>query len=53
MDFVRHRKLNGCGIGWVDVHLLASALVSRSPLWTADSRLEAIASELGIAYRLR
>jgi predicted nucleic acid-binding protein len=53
MDFVRHRKLNGCGIGWVDVHLLASALVSRTPLWTADSRLEAIASELGIAYRLR
>jgi predicted nucleic acid-binding protein len=53
IDFVRHRKLNGRGIGWVDVHLLASALVSRMPLWTADSRLEAVASELGVAYRSR
>ncbi|MFL6414368.1 MAG: hypothetical protein ACJ74Y_01705 [Bryobacteraceae bacterium] len=42
IDFVRHRKLNGCGIGWVDVHLLASALVSRVRLWTADSRVETL-----------
>lgn len=53
MDFVRHRKLNGRGIGWVDVHLLASALVSQIRLWTADSRLAAIASELAIAYQPR
>lgn len=53
IDFARHRKLNGRGIGWIDVHLLASALVSRVRLWTADSRLEAAASELGIAYQLR
>jgi predicted nucleic acid-binding protein len=51
IEFVRYRKLNGRGIGWVDVHLLASALVSRVRLWTADSRLQAIASELGFAYR--
>jgi predicted nucleic acid-binding protein len=53
IEFVRHRRLNDRGIGWVDVHLLASALVSRLRLWTADSRLEAMASELGLAYRLR
>ncbi len=52
IEFVRHRKLNGRGVGWIDVHLLASALVSRVRLWTADSRLQAVASELGIAYRL-
>src|SRR3954454_19604154 len=52
IDFVRHRKLNGRGVAWIDVHLLASALVSRVRLFTADSRLEAPASELGIAYRL-
>jgi hypothetical protein len=51
IEFVRHRKLNGRGIGWVDVHLLASALVCRLPLWTADLRLEAVASELGVAHR--
>jgi predicted nucleic acid-binding protein len=51
IEFVRHRRLNGRGIGWVDVHLLASALVSRVRLWTADPRLDALASELGVAYK--
>jgi|SRR5436305_11542379 len=51
IEFVRHRKLNGRGISWVDVHLLASALVSRVRLWTADSRLETVAAELGVAHR--
>jgi predicted nucleic acid-binding protein len=50
VEFVRHRTLNGRGVGWIDVHLLASALVSRVRLWTADSRLHVLASELGVAY---
>ena len=48
--FVRGRKLNGRGIGWTDAHLLASALVAHVQLWTADSPLATIATELGIAY---
>jgi predicted nucleic acid-binding protein len=48
--FVRDRRLTGRGIGWIDAHLLASALVGRTRLWTADSSLAAIATELGIAY---
>jgi predicted nucleic acid-binding protein len=48
--FVRDRRLQGRGIGWVDVHLLASALVGRLKLWTADPRLAMVARELGIAY---
>ncbi len=48
--FVRSRALSGRGVGWVDVHLLASAIVGRLPLWTADSRLFAVAKELGVAY---
>jgi len=50
VEFVRQRRLHGRGIGWVDTHLLASALVSRLELWTADPRLEEVARELGIAY---
>ena len=49
--FVRARKLHGRGIGWIDAHLLASALVSDLTLWTADADLEAVARELRIAYR--
>ena len=48
--FVRDRKLNGRGIGWIDAHLLASSLVGRLTLWTADSPLAVVATELGIAY---
>jgi predicted nucleic acid-binding protein len=48
--FVRARKLHGRGVGWVDAHLLASALVEGWPLWTADAPLAALASELGVAW---
>jgi predicted nucleic acid-binding protein len=47
---VRSRKLNGRGIGWVDAHLLASALVARAPLWTADLPLSTIAVELRVSH---
>jgi len=48
--FVRDRNLHGRGVGWIDVHLLASAIVGRMRLWTADSRCSAVAKELGVAY---
>ena len=48
--FVVDRGLHGRGVGWIDIHLLASALVGRCRLWTADPRLAATAYELGIAY---
>ena len=48
--FVRDRKLHGRGIGWIDVHLLASALVGRVRLWTADPALATLAKQLEIAY---
>ena len=51
VTFVRARRLFGRGLGWVDVHLLASAIVQRHQLWTADTRFAAVASELGIAHR--
>jgi predicted nucleic acid-binding protein len=50
--FVEGRNLHGRGIGWIDVHLLASALASRLRLWTADSRLSAIADEFGVGHRI-
>ena len=48
--FVRARGLHGRGVGWIDIHILASALVGGLPLWTADPRLESLARELGVAY---
>ena len=48
--FVRERDLYGRGVGWIDIHLLASAIVGRLQLWTADPRFAAVAKELGVAY---
>jgi|SRR5271165_2012736 len=50
VEFVRTRGLHGLGIGWIDVHLLASALVDNLRLWTADPRLRSVASDLGVSY---
>ncbi len=50
VEFVRSRGLHGRGLGWIDIHLLASALVGRFHLWTADARLAATAQELGVAH---
>lgn len=52
VTFVEHRHLHGCGIGWIDVHLLASAIVSAAKLWTADPRLSAVAHDFGVDYRV-
>jgi len=49
VEFVRHRKINGRGIGWIDAHLLASAVIGHSTLWTADRPLEAVAKEIGVS----
>ena len=50
--FVRDRKLHGRGVGWIDVHLLASALVARLELWTTDPALATIAERAGDQLRL-
>jgi hypothetical protein len=48
--FVRARKLYGRGIGWVDAHLLASALVDGLKFRTAGIACAKIAKEPGIAW---
>lgn len=49
--FVDRHRLHGKGLGYVDVHLLASvSLTPGSRLWTRDKRLHAIALKLDCAY---
>jgi predicted nucleic acid-binding protein len=50
VEMVTHRRLHGRGVGWIDVHLLASSLVARARLWTADQALHELATDLGIAF---
>lgn len=48
LQLVENRKLWGFGIGWVDAHLLASALLSNCQLWTLDRRLVRAAMAAGV-----
>ncbi|MBI4443527.1 MAG: PIN domain-containing protein [Acidobacteria bacterium] len=42
------RHLYGRGLGWVDAHLLASALLSGCKLWTLDQPLRRAATALHV-----
>ena len=51
LGFIERHSLHGQGIGYVDVHLLASvALTDGATLWTRDKRLRAAAEGLDCAY---
>lgn len=50
LHFIESRHLMGKGIGWVDLHLLASAQLAGVPLWTLDARLHRVAARLKLSY---
>ena len=52
LGFIERQRLYGKGIGYVDVHLLASvALTHGARLWTHDTRLHTVANALGLALQ--
>ena len=51
LRFIERHVLHGRGIGYVDVHLLASvALTEGASIWTRDKRLRLVAEALGCTY---
>ena len=51
LGFIERHALMGQGIGYIDVHLLASAaLDSVARLWTRDRRLAAAAAEMELVF---
>jgi predicted nucleic acid-binding protein len=50
MTFLERHRLYGRGVGWVDLHLLASAILTNCPFWTVDRALSKIAIELDVAF---
>jgi hypothetical protein len=50
LGFLEAHDLPGSGIGWVDVHLLASAKLAATPFWTLDRRAAAVARALDLAF---
>ena len=51
LAFIERHRLMGRGIGYVDVHLLASAALAHgAALWTADARLASAAAGLSLSH---
>lgn len=52
LSFIENHSLQGKGLGYIDMHLLASALLTGIPLWTLDKNLDSCASRLGCRHIL-
>lgn len=50
LQFIDQNHLMGKGLGYIDVHLSASAVLSGVPVWTYDKRLNHANEELGVRY---
>lgn len=50
LTLVDSAGLSGRGLGWVDMHLLASAILSGTTLWTLDKRLGEQARRLSVLF---
>ena len=51
LQLIDTHQLMGIGLGYVDVHLLASALLSETPIWTEDKKLIEAARKLNVSYK--
>jgi predicted nucleic acid-binding protein len=50
MQFIENYTLMGKGLGYIDIHLIASAVLTKIPFWTFDKNLNEISSKLGLGY---
>jgi predicted nucleic acid-binding protein len=50
MRVIETYHLIGKGLGYIDMHLLASAIMTNIPIWTNDRRLSKVSAKLGIGY---
>ena len=49
LEFIENKGIMGKGLGWIDMHLLASSLLSHVQLWTSDKRLKQVATDLDLS----
>jgi predicted nucleic acid-binding protein len=50
MHFIENHSLMGKGLGYIDMHLIVSALLTKVPLWTLDKKLKEVSSKLAAEY---
>lgn len=50
MQFIENNRLMGKGLGYIDIHLLASAVLTGTTFLTLDKKLKEVSLHLDIAY---
>ena len=50
MLFIEKKKIMGQGLGYIDITLLVSSILTGIPLWTLDKRLNEIARKFDIHH---
>jgi len=50
--FIEKNQLEGVGLGFVDVSLLASTMITNIPIWTLDNNLRAAANRLNVLFEV-
>jgi len=51
LEFIERNQLMGKGLGYVDIHLIASAILTGISIWTHDKKLEQVANALHISHK--
>ena len=50
LKLIENNQLMGKGLGYIDVHLIASAVLTDVPLWTFDKTLDKFTKKIGVNY---
>jgi len=50
LSFIENNRLMGKGMGYVDFHLITSAVLTGVPVWTLDKKLAQATDSLHIKY---
>jgi predicted nucleic acid-binding protein len=50
MHFIENYSLMGKGLGYIDMHLIVSALLTKVSIWTLDKKLKEVSSKLRLEY---
>ena len=50
IQFIEDHQLMGKGLGFIDIHLMMSAMLTQVPLWTVDRRLHEVSLKLRLTH---
>ena len=50
LAFIENNRLMGKGLGYVDVHLITSSILTGVSVWTLDKKMAQAADSLNISY---